>query len=153
ASLYVISGGLHLDGDLRAHPAVNTAFLGVGAVLASLIGTTGASMVLIRPVLQTNAERRHVRHTVVFFIFLVSNIGGCLLPVGDPPLFLGYLRGVPFLWTLGLAKPWLCCVAILLAVYYAWDHIAYGREAPKDIARDEAERTPLRLRGAINLLW
>jgi Na+/H+ antiporter NhaD/arsenite permease-like protein len=153
AGLYVISGGLHLEGDLRAQPAVNTAFLAVGAVLASLIGTTGASMVLIRPVLQTNAERRHVRHTVVFFIFLVSNIGGCLLPIGDPPLFLGYLRGVPFLWTLTLWPPWLCCVAILLAAYYAWDRVAYGREDPADLARDETQRTPLRLRGAINLLW
>ncbi|HEX8200194.1 MAG TPA: sodium:proton antiporter, partial [Isosphaeraceae bacterium] len=89
----------------------------------------------------------------VFFIFLVSNIGGCLLPIGDPPLFLGYLRGVPFLWTLGLLRPWLVCVGILLAVYYAWDRLAYRREVPTDLARDEAELTPLRLRGGINLLW
>jgi Na+/H+ antiporter NhaD/arsenite permease-like protein len=153
ASLYVISGGLQLQGDLRARPATNTVFLGVGAVLASLIGTTGASMLLIRPVLQTNSERRHVRHTIVFFIFLVSNVGGCLLPIGDPPLFLGYLRGVPFLWTLGLALPWVYAVAILLTIYYAWDCVAYRRETAADLARDESDRTPLRLRGKINLLW
>ena len=95
-SLYIISGGIVLRGDLRATPLVNTAFLGFGALLASFMGTTGASMLLIRPVLQTNSERHHVVHTIVFFIFLVSNLGGCLTPLGDPPLFLGYLRGVPF---------------------------------------------------------
>jgi Na+/H+ antiporter NhaD/arsenite permease-like protein len=98
-SLYVISGGISLKGDLVARPATNTAFLAVGAAIASFVGTTGASMLLIRPLLQTNSERRHVVHTVIFFIFLVSNIGGCLLPIGDPPLFLGYLFGVPFFWT------------------------------------------------------
>ena len=152
-SLYVVAGGLRLTGDLRAHPATNTAILGIGALMASLIGTTGASMVLIRPLLQTNRERRHVRHTVVFFIFLVSNVGGCLLPLGDPPLFLGYIQGVPFLWTLRLAPAWAFCVGILLAVYYAWDRVAYRREAPEDIRHDEAETEPIRLRGAINLLW
>ena len=85
-------------------------------------------MVLIRPLLQTNRDREHVRHTVVFFIFLVSNIGGCLLPTGDPPLFLGYLQGVPFPWTLGSSRPWLFCVVVLLAVYFVWDTLAYRRE-------------------------
>src|SRR3990170_8388967 len=93
ASLYVISGGIRLTGDLEATPLTNTAFLAVGSVLASFLGTTGASMLLIRPLLQTNRERTRVRHTVVFFIFLVSNIGGMLTPLGDPPLFLGYLEG------------------------------------------------------------
>jgi Na+/H+ antiporter NhaD/arsenite permease-like protein len=153
ASLYVISGGVRLTGDLRARPRLNTAFLALGALLASLIGTTGASMILIRPLIQTNQERKHVRHTIVFFIFLVSNIGGCLLPVGDPPLFLGYLKGVPFLWTLGLILPWLFCVATLLAVYYAWDKVAYRREDPRDLARDDTIYEPPRLRGAINLVW
>ena len=88
-SLYVISGGICLRGDLAAHPSTNTALLAVGAAIASFVGTTGASMLLIRPLLQTNSQRKHVTHTVVFFIFLVSNIGGCLLPIGDPPLFLG----------------------------------------------------------------
>src|SRR5690606_3824038 len=96
-SLYTICGGIILRGDLKASPGTNTAFLAAGTIMASFVGTTGASMLLIRPLLQTNKERKYVTHSVVFFIFLVSNIGGCLLPVGDPPLFLGYLRGVPFL--------------------------------------------------------
>lgn len=153
SSLYVIAGGLQLRGDLRAFPWVNTAFLAFGALAASVVGTTGASMVLIRPLLQTNRERRHVRHTVVFFIFLVSNIGGCLLPTGDPPLFLGYLAGVPFLWTLGLYLPWLFSIAVLLAVYFVWDTLAYRRESAADIASDVRHVSPLRLHGAINLLW
>ncbi|MDR3633644.1 MAG: sodium:proton antiporter [Isosphaeraceae bacterium] len=153
SSLYVIAGGLQLRGDLRAFPWVNTAFLAFGALAASFVGTTGASMVLIRPLLQTNRERRHVRHTVVFFIFLVSNIGGCLLPTGDPPLFLGYLAGVPFLWTLGLYAPWLFSVAVLLAVYFVWDTLAYRRETLADIASDIRHVSPLRLHGGINLIW
>jgi Na+/H+ antiporter NhaD/arsenite permease-like protein len=98
-------------------------------------------------------QRRHVRHTVIFFIFLVSNIGGCLLPIGDPPLFLGYLFGVPFFWTLGLWLPWLVCCGILLVLYYAVDSLAYRREAPQAIAADEKRREPLRLDGATNLVW
>lgn len=152
-SLYVISGGIRLTGDLPAHPATNTAFLGVGAALASFIGTTGASMLLIRPVLQTNSERKHTVHTVVFFIFLVSNCGGLLLPIGDPPLFLGYLRGVSFFWTLRLFWPWLMVIASLLAIYLAWDWIVYKKETPSDIRRDETERTKLRLTGKINFLY
>jgi len=151
-SLYVISGGIGLKGDLAAHPATNTAFLAVGALIASFIGTTGASMLLIRPLLQTNAERKHVRHTVIFFIFLVSNIGGCLLPIGDPPLFLGYLKGVPFLWTLSLWKEWAVMSVLLLALYYVWDTLAYKHEAVRDIARDETQRIPLTLSGKQNLV-
>ncbi len=152
-SLYVISGGLQLRGDLGASPAINTAFLASGGLLASLIGTTGASMLLIRPLLQTNRDRRHVRHTVIFFIFVVSNVGGCLLPLGDPPLFLGYLRGVPFLWTTRLVLPWLFCLTVLLAVYFVWDLRAIRRE-PADLpAKETRHRSPLRLHGAINLLW
>jgi Na+/H+ antiporter NhaD/arsenite permease-like protein len=151
-SLYVISGGIALTGDLRARPATNTAFLAVGALIASFVGTTGASMLLIRPVLQTNAERRHVTHTVVFFIFLVSNAGGCLLPIGDPPLFLGYLYGVPFLWTMRLWDGWLLCCTVLLALYYVIDRRAYARETPADIVRDIVERRPLRLQGWVNVL-
>jgi len=152
-SLYVISGGISLRGDLAAHPLTNTAFIGVGGVLASFIGTTGAAMLLIRPLLQTNAERRHVTHTAIFFIFVVCNCGGCLLPIGDPPLFLGYLMGVPFLWTFQLLVPWAVCCGALLAIYYLWDTVAYRKEEPRDIARDETQRTPLRLRGKINLLY
>ena len=115
-SLYVISGGIQFRGNLPAHPLTNTIFLTVGAAIASFIGTTGAAMLLIRPLLRTNRERKYVKHTVIFFIFLVCNIGGCLLPIGDPPLFLGYLRGVPFFWTFCLWPQWLAGVIILLMV-------------------------------------
>src|SRR5262245_36354119 len=118
AALYAISGGILLRGHLAATPATNTAFLALGAVLASFIGTTGASMLLIRPLLQTNSERRRVRHTVIFFIFVVSNVGGLLTPLGDPPLFLGYLQGVPFTWTFRLWRPWLVMVGSLLVAYF-----------------------------------
>lgn len=152
-ALYVISGGINLRGDLAAHPTTNTAFLAIGAAIASFVGTTGASMLLIRPLLQTNRERKHKVHTVVFFIFLVSNIGGCLLPIGDPPLFLGFLKGVPFFWTLNLWKEWLVCCVVLLVIYFIWDTIAYRREATKDIIKDETQKQPLRLSGWINFLW
>lgn len=152
-SLYVISGGISLKGDLPAHPLTNTIFLAVGALLASFIGTTGASMLLIRPLLQTNAERVHKTHTVIFFIFMVSNMGGCLLPIGDPPLFLGYLRGVPFLWTFELWKEWALCNAILLVLYYVWDRRLYRREPKRAIVADETTRVPLQLRGSVNFLW
>ncbi len=152
-SLYTISGGVVLRGDLRATPLNNTAFLGTGAVLASFVGTTGASMLLIRPLLQTNSERKYVRHTVIFFIFLVSNIGGCLLPIGDPPLFLGYLRGVPFTWTFGLWKEWAFCTLLLLTIFYIWDRRAYRKEPPLDHLLDEMHIEPLRLRGLLNICW
>ena len=151
-ALFCISGGVSLEGDLRATPAVNTAFLATGTLIASLVGTTGASMLLIRPLLQTNSERRHVAHTVVFFIFLVCNVGGCLTPLGDPPLFLGYLRGVPFTWTLRLWQEWAMLSAALLLVYWLLDTWQWRREAARDVARDRRLQQPLRLRGAANLL-
>ncbi len=152
-ALYVISGGIALTGDLAAHPTTNTAFLAVGSLLASFVGTTGASILLIRPLLQTNAERKYKTHTVIFFIFLVSNIGGSLLPIGDPPLFLGYLKGVPFLWTLSLWPMWLVSMTALLVLYFVWDSRVYRKEAPRDIFWDETQRTPLSLSGQLNLLW
>jgi Na+/H+ antiporter NhaD/arsenite permease-like protein len=151
-SLYVISGGISLRGDLPAHPLVNCVFLGVGTLLASFIGTTGAAMVLIRPLLATNAERKYKVHTVIFFIFMVCNCGGLLLPIGDPPLFLGYLRGVPFTWTLQLWPYWLGVNLALLVIYYIWDRIVYSREPIRSITRDEAEIQPLRLSGRINFI-
>jgi len=153
SSLYTISGGIALRGDLQATPVVNGCFLGLGAVLANIMGTTGASMLLIRPLLQTNAERRYVAHTVVFFIFLVSNIGGCLTPLGDPPLFLGYLRGVPFTWTLSLWPVWLAMVVVLLVVYGVWDIIMHARESPQALQFDRTHLEPLRLQGSINFLF
>ena len=128
AVLYVIAGGVHLTGNLEATPLTNTAFLAVGAGLASLLGTTGASMLLIRPLLRTNRQRTRVRHTVVFFIFLVSNVGGLLTPLGDPPLLLGYLHGVPFTWTLRLWPLWSFAVGVLLIGYFAWDSLLHARE-------------------------
>jgi Na+/H+ antiporter NhaD/arsenite permease-like protein len=153
AGLFVISGGLLLRGDLEATPAVNAAFLAVGALLASVVGTTGASMLLIRPLLQTNRERRHTVHTVVFFIFLVSNVGGMLTPLGDPPLFLGYLQGVPFTWTLGLWPHWLLMVGALLLTYVVWDSRAYAREPREALQRDRVQIEPLRVQGGLNALW
>ncbi len=149
-SLYTIAGGIHLIGDPSPRPAFNTAILALGGLLASVVGTTGASMLLIAPLVDANRQRTRVTHTVVFFIFIVSNIGGALMPLGDPPLFLGYLQGVPFAWTLGLWRPWLLCLGLLLAVYYAWDRVAYARETAPVAT---GPRTPLRVRGAINLAW
>jgi Na+/H+ antiporter NhaD/arsenite permease-like protein len=110
-------------------------------------------MLLIRPVLQTNRQRTRITHTVVFFIFLIANIGGLLTPLGDPPLFLGYLHGVPFAWTFRLLPLWLFAVAALLLTYFVWDSVAYGWEPARAVARDEAERRPLRLEGALNFVW
>lgn len=149
-SLYTISGGIRLSGDLPAHAATNTAFLAGGGLLASFIGTTGAAMLLVRPLLETNAERKHVAHTVVFFIFVACNCGGLLLPIGDPPLFLGYLNGVDFLWTLSLWRSWLFVNGALLAVYFLFDHfVCYPRESQQDVARDETQVRRLRFFG----LW
>ncbi len=150
--LFVISGGILLEGDLEATTRTNATLLAAGALLASFVGTTGASMLLVRPLLQTNRERKRVAHTVVFFIFLVSNIGGCLTPLGDPPLFLGYLIGVPFAWTLRLFVPWLFTVALVLAVYVAWDRRERAREAQADLKRDFYEVRPLRVAGKENLV-
>jgi Na+/H+ antiporter NhaD/arsenite permease-like protein len=152
-SLFIISGGILLTGDLRATPAVNTSFLLIGGIIANLIGTTGASMLLIRPMLRTNCERKVTGHIPVFFIFIVSNIGGCLTPIGDPPLFLGFLRGVPFTWTLGLIPEWLVAMGMVLAVFYIWDKYAYRHEAARDIKRDIAEVEPLRIKGIINFIF
>ena len=127
-ALFYISGGIVIRGDIQGTPLTNTMFLIAGSIFASFIGTTGASMVLIRPLLRSNAKRMHVVHTVVFFIFTVSNIGGLLTPLGDPPLFLGYLKGVPFTWTFQLLPQWAFTLGILLAIYYIWDVWAYGRE-------------------------
>lgn len=117
------------------------------------MGTTGASMLLIRPLLRTNRERKHTLHTPIFFIFLVSNVGGLLTPLGDPPLFLGYLRGVPFAWTFRLWPAWLLATGILLAIYFVLDTRAYRRESLQSLAQDTRQREPLRVRGLFNLVW
>lgn len=128
AALFVISGGIFVRGSLAGTPAVNTFVLGSGAVLANFVGTTGASMLLVRPLLRANHSRRSRAHVFVFFIFIVSNCGGLLTPLGDPPLFLGFLNGVPFGWTLRLAPQWLLVNGSLLAIYHVWDRIVLARE-------------------------
>jgi Na+/H+ antiporter NhaD/arsenite permease-like protein len=150
-SLYVIAGGIHVTGDLRASPATNVTILAIGAVIANLVGTTGASMLLIRVVLRTNQQRKHVSHIPFFFILVVSNCGGLLTPLGDPPLFLGYLRGVPFVWTLGLWPVWIFAVGYLLLVFFVMDRRAYAKELTADIARDQSQRVPLSVEGLVNL--
>ncbi|HEU4464585.1 MAG TPA: sodium:proton antiporter, partial [Gemmatimonadota bacterium] len=127
-SLFVISGGIHLRGSLSGTPLGNTAVMATGAVLANLIGTTGASVLLIRPLLRANSARRRKAHVVVFFIFVVSNCGGLLTPLGDPPLFLGFLHGVPFLWTLRLWLPWLVVCGLVLAAFNLVDQWILARE-------------------------
>lgn len=165
ASLFTISGGILLRGTLRGSAGVNSAFLAVGAVLANIFGTTGASMLLIRPLLRANAHRRRVAHVVVFFIFVVANIGGALTPIGDPPLFLGYLRGVPFFWTVrAMGLLWAAACALVIGVFYLVDRRALAlesvAEADGDSARGTAQdtvagggeaRVPLSVDGKINL--
>lgn len=152
-SLFVISGGILLKGDLEGKPSTNTAFLAVGALISNIIGTTGASMLLIRPMLRTNSEREYVKHIPLFFIFLVSNIGGALTPIGDPPLFLGYLRGVPFFWTLEhLWHIWLFPIIVLLIMFYVVDRYFYGKERQESIQQDRLEFKPLGFEGAWNFL-
>lgn len=147
-SLYTISGGIRITGDLQARPMTNATFLAVGGALASFIGTTGAAMLLIRPLLETNKERKYVAHTVVFFIFVVCNCGGCLTPLGDPPLFLGYLQGVPFTWTLMLWKEWLFVNVLLIVIYLMMDGLwYYPRETRTDIQRDVTQQRRLRIVG------
>ena len=152
ASLFIISGGVYLRGSLAGTPAVNTSLLGVGAILASFIGTTGASMLLIRPLLRANEKRARRVHLVIFFIFIVSNGAGMLTPLGDPPLFLGFLRGVPFFWTLQLLLPWLLVNGILLALFYVLDSVLRSKEGIPNSSAGEI-REPLRVEGGLNFLW
>jgi Na+/H+ antiporter NhaD/arsenite permease-like protein len=152
-ALFIISGGIVIKGDLKATPEVNSLFLLVGAVLANFIGTTGASMLLIRPLLKTNSERKHTLHIPIFFIFVVSNIGGLLTPLGDPPLFMGFIKGVPFFWTLRLLPLWAIMVGGVIAVFYILDGIRYRKEECRDLIRDRRRVVPLHMTGTINFLW
>jgi len=127
--LFTISGGLVVTGNIHGSPKMNTGLLAIGTLLASVIGTTGASMVLIRPLLRANDERRHRVHTVVFFIFLVSNIGGSMSPLGDPPLFLGFLQGVDFFWTtVHISPETLLISVVLLGAFFLLDSALYARD-------------------------
>ena len=155
AALYVVTGGIHVRGSLSGTPLLNTAVIGLGMLLASLIGTTGASVLLIRPLLAANAARRRMAHVVVFFIFGVSNTGGLLTPLGDPPLFLGFLKGVPFEWTLSLWPLWLAVNGVLLLVFNVWDQIVFAREEreePGALLEEVQQHVPLEIDGARNAL-
>lgn len=152
-SLFVISGGIYLRGSLAGTPAVNALLLLIGAVLASFMGTTGAAMLLIRPVLRANEWRKSKAHVVVFFTFLVANIGGLLTPLGDPPLYLGFLKGVPFQWTLALWPEWLIAIAITLAVFFVFDTFKYKSELKAGRKPPEGGKEPLGLEGGLNFLW
>ena len=153
-ALFVVTGGIHVKGDIQATPKVNTLILAIGFVLASLMGTTGAAMLLIRPLLATNSQRKYTTHTVLFFIALVANTGGLLTPLGDPPLFLLYLRGAEFTWFLSLFPIWAFVGISLLVIYFLLDTYYYTkREALEHLMHDAREQEPIRIDGNINFLW
>ena len=151
--LFTISGGILLKGSLRGTPVVNTIMIIIGTILASWMGTTGAAMLLIRPFLRANNYRKNRAFMVVFFIFLVANIGGSLTPVGDPPLFLGFLHGVPFFWTFALLPHMVFTALILLAIYFALDTYYYKKEGFNKSQIDEEEKEPIRLVGSYNFIF
>jgi Na+/H+ antiporter NhaD/arsenite permease-like protein len=152
-TLFVVAGGIRVSGNLVGTPATNMAMLAFGTLSASFLGTTGASMVLIRPIIRANQDRHHNIHVFVFFIFLVANIGGSLTPLGDPPLFLGFLKGVDFLWTLEtMLAPMLFVSGILLALFYLIDRLAWSREAPEIRAKNAVSRQ-IRVEGLHNVLY
>jgi Na+/H+ antiporter NhaD/arsenite permease-like protein len=152
-SLYVVAGGIHINVKGEATPAQNVLFLAIGAVISNVLGTTGASMLMIRPWIRMN-KYRVTAHHIVFFIFIVSNVGGCLTPIGDPPLFLGYLKGIPFFWVLQHCWPmWLVGNAALLLTFYLVDRKNYAR-APKAVRDEMAEpRDTWRFQGLANVLF
>lgn len=154
-ALFIVAGGIHIKGSFVGKPVVNAGFLLVGAFFANLMGTTGAAMLLIRPLIAANEGRRHKMHTVIFFIFIVANIGGCLTPLGDPPLFLGFLRGVEFFWTTThLMLPLLLTLAILLSVYLVIDGYFYRKEVAEGTFVPNADQSvPFGIGGGINFLY
>jgi len=152
-SLFVVSGGIYLKGALAGTPAVNVLFLLVGSVLASFMGTTGASILLVRPMVRANTWRKSQAHVVIFLTFLVANIGGLLTPLGDPPLYLGFLKGVPFQWTFALFPQWLFAVSLVLSVFYVMDTLKYRAELQEGRRPPDATGEPLGIEGGLNFLW
>lgn len=150
-ALYVTTGGIRISGDMQATPAVNLGFVAVGSVLASVIGTTGAAMLLVRPVLATNRQRKHASHVLPLFIMAVANAGGLLTPIGDPPLLIGFLNGVPFFWTLRLIPFWALYVGTILVVLWVMERRAYAREPEAALLRDAREVAPLKVEGFANI--
>ena len=151
-SLYTVSGGILLRGSLRGTPVVNVVMLVIGTALASWMGTTGAAMLMIRPFLRANNYRKNRTFMVVFFIFLVANVGGALTPLGDPPLFLGFLHGVSFFWTFKILPHMLTVVVTLLVIYFIIDSYHYRKEAAAP-PKDEADKAPLKLEGLPNFIF
>jgi Na+/H+ antiporter NhaD/arsenite permease-like protein len=150
-ALFTVAGGILVMGNLRGTPAVNTALLAIGTFLASIVGTTGASMIMIRPVVRANDDRRHNVHVIVFFIFLVSNIGGSLTPLGDPPLFLGFLRGVDFFWTTQhLFAEMLFASGVLLLLFFGLDSLLHRRDDALPPMPDKTPDRAIKLYGKIN---
>ncbi len=152
-ALFVITGGIHLSGDIKAKPAINTLFIGIGFVLASIMGTTGAAMLLIRPVITINQQRKNVVHTILFFIAAVANCGGLLTPLGDPPLFMLFLRGASFTWFMSMFPQWLFTGALLLLIYYIIDSYYYKKEDWTALSADSREKQPLRVGGSLNFIY
>src|SRR6266498_3011497 len=150
-ALYVTASGIFVSGDIEATPRTNLTFLVGGALLASVIGTTGASILLIRPLLRTNQQRVHRQHLVPFFILAFSNAGGLLTPLGDPPLLLGYLEGVPFLWTLRLFPYWVLYVGVIAVLMYLAERAAYRREPEQAKEKDRIEAVKLGIHGKRNI--
>ena len=151
--LFTVSGGILLKGSLRGTPIVNTILIIIGTILASWMGTTGAAMLLIRPFLRANNYRKNRAFMVVFFIFLVANIGGSLTPVGDPPLFLGFLHGVPFFWTFHILPHMLFAALVLLAIYFALDTYYYKKEGFSKSQIEDGEKEPIGLVGSYNFIF
>lgn len=152
-SLFVITGGIFIDANLEAKPKNNLLILAVGGILASFMGTTGAAMLLIRLLLHTNRERKRNVHIVLFFIAIVANCGGLLTPLGDPPLFMMYLRGVDFFWFLSLLKPWLFINGMLLLLFYIFDTYHWKRESEEVKKMEIQNKTPLVIKGKLNFVW
>lgn len=152
--LFCVSGNVTMEGDLAGSPRVNIILLAIGTLLSSVIGTTGSSMLMVRPVIKMNSWRRHRTHIMVFFIFLVSNIGGCLTPIGDPPLLMGFSRGVPFFWSLRLFPILLVNMAVLLFIFYWIDRKAYCRDIAKGRMPDISKPgTRISIQGLHNLIF
>ncbi|MDX1945308.1 MAG: sodium:proton antiporter [Pirellulaceae bacterium] len=156
-SLFLITGGIYVTGSLNGTPLANTAIMAIGAVIANFIGTTGASVLLVRPFLRANKTRQNKAHLVIFFIFVVSNCGGLLTPLGDPPLFMGFTAGVPFEWTLfNLWPMWFLVNAALLLIFNIWDQIVFAKEEkarPGSQLEEVMKHEPLGIRGGLNFLF
>lgn len=153
-ALYAVAGGIVIKGSMVGTPKLNTIILAIGTVLASVIGTTGAAMVLIRPLIRANEFRKRKMHTIIFFIFLVCNIGGALTPVGDPPLFMGFLRGVPFFWTtIHLMPLYLFTSVVLLVVYYIFESKMYKKDLAEGCVQPEHTGEKIKIEGLHNLLY